>query len=99
MVSSGKVAVVTVASRGIGRATALALAREDMTVVVNYSTSGERAAEVVYETNQITKGIAIQANVADGGRYILGTASQIFADAKLRNIEVMARTVREYGGY
>ena len=36
---------------------------------------------------------------ADGGRYILRPAGQIFADAKLRNIEVMARTVREYGRY
>ncbi len=36
---------------------------------------------------------------ADGGRYILRTAGQIFSDAKLRNIEVMARTVREYGRY
>ena len=65
MESSGKVAVVTGASRGIGRATALALAREGMRVIVNYHTSAERAAKVVYEIDQITKGVAIQANVAD----------------------------------
>lgn len=43
----GKVAVVTGASRGIGRATALALAREGCTVVVNYNRSQEKAREVV----------------------------------------------------
>jgi 3-oxoacyl-[acyl-carrier protein] reductase len=43
----GKVAVVTGASRGIGKATALALAREGCTVVVNYSRSEEKARDVV----------------------------------------------------
>ncbi len=43
----GKVAVVTGASRGIGRAIALELARRGAKVVVNYNRSGEAAAEVV----------------------------------------------------
>lgn len=43
----GKVAVVTGASRGIGRATALALAREGCAVVVNYNKSQDKALEVV----------------------------------------------------
>ncbi len=42
-----KVAIVTGASRGIGRACALRLAEDGMTVVVNYSHSEEAAAEVV----------------------------------------------------
>jgi 3-oxoacyl-[acyl-carrier protein] reductase len=43
----GKVAVVTCASRGIGRATAERLAQEGAAVVVNYATSAEEASAVV----------------------------------------------------
>ena len=43
----GKVAIVTGASRGIGRATAVRLAQEGASVVINYSQGGDEAAEVV----------------------------------------------------
>ena len=62
----GKCAVVTGASRGIGRAIALQLASEGAKVVVNYSGSEQKALEVVDEIKQNGgEAIAVQANVAD----------------------------------
>jgi 3-oxoacyl-[acyl-carrier protein] reductase len=61
-----KVAVVTGASRGIGRATALALAAEGASVVVNYARSSAAADEVVAAiTENGGSAIALQADVAD----------------------------------
>ena len=62
----GKVALVTGASRGIGRATALALASEGAAVVVNYASSNSAATEVVAEIEAIGgRAIACKANVAN----------------------------------
>lgn len=63
---TGKCAVVTGASRGIGRAIALQLASQGAKVVVNYSGSAKKAEQVVAEI--VANGgeaIAVQANVAD----------------------------------
>ena len=62
---TGKVAVVTGASRGIGRATAERLAKDGASVVVNYATSAEEANAVVEAIR--TRGgeaLAIQADIA-----------------------------------
>lgn len=49
---TGKIAVVTGASRGIGRAIAIKLASEGATVIVNYNGSKERAEEVKSQIEQ-----------------------------------------------
>lgn len=62
----GKTAVVTGASRGIGRAIALQLASEGANVVVNFSGSEQKAQQVVEEITGLgVKAIAVQANVSD----------------------------------
>ena len=62
---TGKVAVVTGASKGIGAAIAKALAREGASVVVNYATSREGADRVVAEIEKAGgTAAAIQGDVA-----------------------------------
>jgi 3-oxoacyl-[acyl-carrier protein] reductase len=62
---TGKVAVVTGASKGIGAAAAKHLAAAGATVVVNYSSSKSDADKVVAEiTKKGGKAIAIQANLS-----------------------------------
>ena len=62
----GQTALVTGASRGIGRAVALALAGEGAEVVVNYASSSDAAEAVVAEIQAIGgSAYALQADVAD----------------------------------
>lgn len=66
MCLTGKTAVVTGGSRGIGRAICIELAKQGANIVVNFSGSEAKAAEVVKEIEALgPKAVAIQANVAD----------------------------------
>lgn len=66
MMLENRVALVTGAGRGIGRAIALKLASEGAIVIVNYNGSESRAKEVVSQiTEQGGKAAAYQCNVAD----------------------------------
>jgi 3-oxoacyl-[acyl-carrier protein] reductase len=62
----GKVALVTGASRGIGRAIAEELARQGAKMVVNYRTSASEAEQVAQEIqNNGGRATAVQADVSD----------------------------------
>ncbi|WEG15654.1 3-oxoacyl-[acyl-carrier-protein] reductase [Alkalihalophilus pseudofirmus] len=62
----GKVAVVTGASRGIGRAIALELAKNGANIVVNYAGSVAKAEEVVASCKELgVDALAVQAGVAN----------------------------------
>ena len=62
----GKIALVTGAAKGIGRAIALALAADGATVIVNYNGSAQKAEAVVDEIKALGKDSeAYQCNVAN----------------------------------
>lgn len=62
---NGKVSIVTGASRGIGAATALLLAKAGSDIVLNYVQQKERAAEVSAQIKKLGRSVILhQANVA-----------------------------------
>jgi 3-oxoacyl-[acyl-carrier protein] reductase len=78
-----KVALVTGASRGIGRAIALRLGRDGVNVVVNYVSNAEAAQEVVLQLKSLgVKAAAIQADVG-----------------KLEDVRrLFSQTIEQFGG-
>ncbi len=54
-----KVALITGASRGIGRSIALELARSGISVAINYNSSYEKAKELLYEIKKFNENVNI----------------------------------------
>jgi 3-oxoacyl-[acyl-carrier protein] reductase len=83
----GKVAIVTGASRGIGQATALALAAEGAAIVVNYASSSGAADAVVASITAIGgQAIAVQADVSQEDQVEAMVAATV---AKFGRVDVL----------
>jgi 3-oxoacyl-[acyl-carrier protein] reductase len=80
---SGKTALVTGASRGIGRASALALARAGAQVMVHYSNSEKEADNVVAEIRKFggrAEKVAADLRQADGPHILAGQVRATIGD-------------------
>ena len=80
---SGKIALVTGASRGIGRATALELGKAGAQVLVHYATGAKEADLVVAELRKLgVRADAVQADLAqpDGPGKVAGQVREIAGD-------------------
>jgi NAD(P)-dependent dehydrogenase (short-subunit alcohol dehydrogenase family) len=65
-ISTGRIAVVTGASRGLGRATAISLAARGVDTIITYHSNRAQADEVVAELAALgRKGVALQFDAAD----------------------------------
>jgi 3-oxoacyl-[acyl-carrier protein] reductase len=96
---SGRVALVTGGSRGIGAAIALRLARDGADVAITYESAADRAAQVVKEIEQIgRRGLAVQADSADPAA-VHGAVDAVAAELGGLDILVNNAGVFPYGPF
>jgi len=92
-----KIAIVTGSSRGIGKATAIMLAKEGCNVVVNYNSSEDKAKEVAEEINKIGReALLVRANVSklDDLKQLVEKTMEKFGkiDILVNNAGILLRT-------
>jgi len=89
---TGKVALVTGGSRGLGRAIALTLARRGADVVINYVHNAEAAAQVLTEVEALgRRALAVQADVGDydqAAQLVIGFSKSLARELGSRGITV-----------
>jgi 3-oxoacyl-[acyl-carrier protein] reductase len=79
---SGKLAIVTGASRGIGKGIAIELAREGADVVVNYRDQKNKATEVARAVEALgRRSLAVRADVSNAGE-VLAMRDAVLAEFK-----------------
>ncbi len=89
---TGRVALVTGGSRGIGRATSLALAAHGARIAVHYRAESARAGEVVSDIRaQGGEAVALQADLRDPA------AASVLADAAARELDPVDILVNNAG--
>ncbi len=88
----GKVAIVTGGGTGVGRATALELARRGCSVLVNYSRSKDAAEATASEVEALgARGLALRADVAED------TACRILVETAVRELGALHILVNNAG--
>jgi NAD(P)-dependent dehydrogenase (short-subunit alcohol dehydrogenase family) len=79
-----KVAMITGAARGIGRAIAVALAQEKWRVAINYRTNEDAAKEALKRVEEVGgKGILVQADISDAADRARLVAQTLAAFARI----------------